>query len=239
MEIHIRRNGKSIGPYSLEEARERLARGDLAPNDESWHPGLTGWKPLSSVVDRSDPTSSRLDSRVGRAVPTQEAIQPRKFRMGCCGWLLVCLLFGSAMMAYEYLTEEKTESVSNGVATIKVTEYDASGKYENYGQDRDAFARQIAKTVWESANAHPEVHTVNVQVYGRYPERTNTDHYGNQNQVAAHSVHLCDFVISDLADIRRYKTKEDYGIDDSRYSFQQKIEPSYRIFWNHIKAQDY
>lgn len=49
MEIHITQNGQSLGPYSLEEANQKLTDGTLSPLDLAWYEGIAEWVPLSTV----------------------------------------------------------------------------------------------------------------------------------------------------------------------------------------------
>ena len=58
MQIHIARDGKPMGPFSLEEVNRQLAAGTLSLSDQAWYEGAAGWAPLSSVpgVSSSGPT---------------------------------------------------------------------------------------------------------------------------------------------------------------------------------------
>jgi hypothetical protein len=49
MQIHIARDGKAIGPFSLEEINRQLAAGTLSASDQAWYEGAAGWAPLSTV----------------------------------------------------------------------------------------------------------------------------------------------------------------------------------------------
>ena len=49
MQIHIARDGKQLGPFSLEEINRQLAAGTLSPSDNAWYEGAAGWAPLSTV----------------------------------------------------------------------------------------------------------------------------------------------------------------------------------------------
>ncbi len=51
MQLYIHRDGQQYGPYSLEEARDYLASGSLAPDDLAWHDGAADWIPLGSVTE--------------------------------------------------------------------------------------------------------------------------------------------------------------------------------------------
>lgn len=49
MQIHIARDGKPMGPFSLEEINRQLAAGTLSLSDQAWYEGAAGWAPLSTV----------------------------------------------------------------------------------------------------------------------------------------------------------------------------------------------
>ena len=49
MQIHIARDGKQLGPFSLEEINRQIAAGTLSLSDNAWYEGASGWAPLSSV----------------------------------------------------------------------------------------------------------------------------------------------------------------------------------------------
>jgi len=49
MQIHIARDGKPMGPFSLEEVNRQLAAGTLSLSDQAWYEGAAGWAPLSTV----------------------------------------------------------------------------------------------------------------------------------------------------------------------------------------------
>lgn len=48
MEIHIARNGKQFGPFSLDEVRRQIAAGQLFLSDLGWAQGNADWKPLAA-----------------------------------------------------------------------------------------------------------------------------------------------------------------------------------------------
>lgn len=49
MQIYLVENGKSVGPFSIENVRQRLQDGELSRNDLAWYEGLADWIPLSEV----------------------------------------------------------------------------------------------------------------------------------------------------------------------------------------------
>ena len=55
LQIHIYRDGKQTGPYSVDEIRAHLRSGALVPSDLAWHEGAPEWVPLSSILGLSLP----------------------------------------------------------------------------------------------------------------------------------------------------------------------------------------
>ncbi len=51
MQIYIHRDGQQFGPYSVEQARDYLASGNLLPGDLAWHEGAADWMPLDQVAE--------------------------------------------------------------------------------------------------------------------------------------------------------------------------------------------
>jgi hypothetical protein len=49
MQIHVARDGKQLGVFSLEEINRQLAVGTLSLSDQAWYEGATGWAALSTV----------------------------------------------------------------------------------------------------------------------------------------------------------------------------------------------
>jgi hypothetical protein len=49
MQIHVARDGKELGVYSLEEINRQLAAGTLRMTDQAWYEGAAGWAALSTV----------------------------------------------------------------------------------------------------------------------------------------------------------------------------------------------
>lgn len=49
MQIYLVENGKSVGPFELDDVRQRLQDGELKRSDLAWYEGLADWIPLSDV----------------------------------------------------------------------------------------------------------------------------------------------------------------------------------------------
>ena len=69
MQIHIARDGKPMGPFSLEEVNRQLAAGTVSLSDQAWYEGAAGWAPLSTVPGVSSPGPTS-------AMPPQPASPP-------------------------------------------------------------------------------------------------------------------------------------------------------------------
>jgi hypothetical protein len=75
MQIHIARDGKPIGPFSLDEVNRQLAAGTLSLSDQAWYEGAAGWTPLSTVPGvSSNPTGGTLPQPPGPAAPSLPAV---------------------------------------------------------------------------------------------------------------------------------------------------------------------
>src|SRR5437660_5507635 len=79
MQIHIARDGKQLGPFSLEDMNRQLAGGTLRLSDQAWYEGAAGWAALSTVpgVSAAAPASAPLVSpAVTSAAPTAASVAP-------------------------------------------------------------------------------------------------------------------------------------------------------------------
>lgn len=74
MQIHIARDGKQLGPFSLEEINRQLAAGTLSPSDNAWYEGASGWAPLSTVPGVT--TSAATSASTPAATPSVSAAPP-------------------------------------------------------------------------------------------------------------------------------------------------------------------
>ena len=69
MQIHIARDGKPMGPFSLEEINRQLAAGTLSLSDQAWYEGAAGWAPLSTVPGVSSSPSPQPTGAAKQGVP--------------------------------------------------------------------------------------------------------------------------------------------------------------------------
>jgi len=57
MDIYITKNDENIGPFSIDEVREKLSVGEVSAEDFAWHDGLEEWLPLSEILAQDAPSS--------------------------------------------------------------------------------------------------------------------------------------------------------------------------------------
>ena len=50
MQVHIDRDGKRFGPYSVEQVNAHLADGSILPTDLGWTDGMADWVPVTQVA---------------------------------------------------------------------------------------------------------------------------------------------------------------------------------------------
>ena len=72
MQIHVARDGKELGVFSLEEVNRQLAAGTLRLNDQAWYEGAAGWVTLSTVPG----VSAALANVTPQVSPTAAAATP-------------------------------------------------------------------------------------------------------------------------------------------------------------------
>ena len=81
MQIHIARDGKQLGPFSLEEINRQLAAGTLSLTDNAWYEGASGWAPLSTVPGVTTGAASTAASTPA-AAPSSTAPAPTMVASG-------------------------------------------------------------------------------------------------------------------------------------------------------------
>jgi uncharacterized RDD family membrane protein YckC len=50
MQIYVGRNGKQLGPFTLDEVQEKLEDGDVRLSDLGWREGMKDWVPLRQML---------------------------------------------------------------------------------------------------------------------------------------------------------------------------------------------
>jgi hypothetical protein len=76
MQIHIARDGKQLGPFSLEEINRQVAAGTLSLSDNAWYEGAAGWVPLSAVPGVTGAPASSSASIPPATSPSVTAVPP-------------------------------------------------------------------------------------------------------------------------------------------------------------------
>ena len=111
-EIHINREGNSLGLYPESRVRELLVQGELLPTDHAWCLGEDGWKPLSELLEKPAPSEGGKEASSGK-----RAIS-KKMKIGIAGVCALILLSAATVIAikYGYLN---TIIAKIGLATIE------------------------------------------------------------------------------------------------------------------------
>jgi Domain of unknown function (DUF4190)/GYF domain 2 len=73
MQIHVARDGKELGVFSLEEINRQLAAGTLRLTDLAWYEGAAAWAPLSTVPGVSAPSAATTSPATPTTVATASA----------------------------------------------------------------------------------------------------------------------------------------------------------------------
>src|SRR3954470_4397951 len=77
MQIHVARDGKELGVFSVEEINRQLAAGTLRVTDQAWYDGAAGWAELLTVPGVSAaPASATAPSPATPAAPTAAVAAP-------------------------------------------------------------------------------------------------------------------------------------------------------------------
>jgi Domain of unknown function (DUF4190)/GYF domain 2 len=79
MQIHVARDGKELGVFSVEEIKRQLAAGTLRETDLAWHEGAAGWAALSTIPGvTSAPASSAAPVSPAAVAVTPAAVVPQR-----------------------------------------------------------------------------------------------------------------------------------------------------------------
>ncbi len=63
--IHLAHNGKQLGAFSEEQVRAGLRTGEYTPDMLAWKSGMSGWEPLSKVLDLTATVPATAETRPG------------------------------------------------------------------------------------------------------------------------------------------------------------------------------
>jgi hypothetical protein len=110
MQIHVAREGKELGVFSLEEINRQLAAGTLHLSDLAWYEGASGWAALSTVPGvGAPPASATAQVPPAPMVTPAVSVPPRKSEqlallslifsvLGlcgfCCGFFMMAAVAG-------------------------------------------------------------------------------------------------------------------------------------------------
>lgn len=113
MQIHVARDGKELGVFSLEEVNRQLAAGTLKSSDNAWYEGAAGWGPLSSVpgvnVAAAASSAPAVSPVIASTAPIAAAPQAKTEPLAicslifsilglcgfCCGFFLMMAIAGA------------------------------------------------------------------------------------------------------------------------------------------------
>ncbi|MFN9738320.1 MAG: RDD family protein [Pseudomonadota bacterium] len=132
MQIHINRDGQNFGPYTLDEARQYLASGNLIETDLAWFEGAANWMPLSQVpgvaparpagpvVAAGGPVSAPVAGAVA-APATGSAITYAGFWRRVVAYLIDGLLVGVVSVAMPLLVFAVIGSIAGSTEAASAT----------------------------------------------------------------------------------------------------------------------
>lgn len=237
MEIHIRRNGKSTGPYSLDEVRAALARTEISLDDQAWHRGLSGWTSLKSIVqspEGNEPnvTHAEIEGLIATSAPPA---RPKK-RVGCCGIIvlgLVALAALSSILAGDWIKEgdELHGDTAEVGITIDVPKklYAQSGVMTLATDNFCLSAANVGERAWKAAHRHSAAKKVLLHVYANKPAATDIDRYGKESSTDRESHFLGDITVVNLDEVRRYQDAQHYALHDDAVNtwYRQRLEPMF------------
>jgi len=101
MALLINKDGKQLGPYSLDEARSLVLSGKLDPQDWAWTDGATDWVPLKDVPGFTAPPSGKPPAPVAAAASTASSTTEQELWRGHPSQVLnadVYLFWGAALV---------------------------------------------------------------------------------------------------------------------------------------------
>jgi hypothetical protein len=78
MNIHVGRNGQTLGTFTPEEIHAGIADGRFRADDIGWYEGLTDWAPLSSLGALQQPAPEITPSTVIAESKSQEVSLPAR-----------------------------------------------------------------------------------------------------------------------------------------------------------------
>lgn len=201
MEIHVRKNGQTTGPYTLEQAREALARNELSPDDDAWYPGMSYWMPLRSIVQ---PPESRVPAASPAAYSQPAAVKPQPELpgqpMGCCGWIIAIGVGLFALLMIVSYIDDPTDydlHIEGTVGTVAMR--------ANPNDTPKLVANLIASKVYAVATKHKDLTKIVVNL--EFNPALLVDKYGHDIKGTRH---MGTITVNDLAEVRRYEISGAY-----------------------------
>jgi len=70
LNLYVSSNGVDHGPLTLEQATEKIGKGEFKPDDLSWHQGVSGWVPLKQLPEWSQMNKATLPPLTAQAKET-------------------------------------------------------------------------------------------------------------------------------------------------------------------------
>ena len=117
MQIHIHKDGKNYGPYSIEQVRQYLKAGNFAGNDLACHDGAT-WIKLSEVPGITPAQPKPVAKQVEQ--PAKVETKPAKKLLGIklliVGFFLA-LVISLGRLTYYLLGGDEKEEVTASVTS--------------------------------------------------------------------------------------------------------------------------
>ena len=112
MQIHIARDGKQFGPYSVAEVNDYLGTGFLKPDDIAWHEGMAEWAPLNTIQGVNAPQGARRPPPPSRPTPpygsAPAGVKPETYLVSAIlATLFCCLPFGVVSIVYAAQVDSK------------------------------------------------------------------------------------------------------------------------------------
>ena len=76
LNLYVSSNGVDHGPLTLEEATERVSKGEFKPDDLSWHQGVSGWVPMKQLPEWPQINKTPLPSLTGQPNKLEKKTPP-------------------------------------------------------------------------------------------------------------------------------------------------------------------
>jgi len=83
-DLHINKDGQTLGPYSVAQVKQMVDGGLLSPSDQAWREGLAAWVPISALVASIPPPPQKYTgvSRMHQPSRPNAAARPESVAVG-------------------------------------------------------------------------------------------------------------------------------------------------------------